>query len=288
MTGLWSARKHGCRNCSQRDAARSTTMSLPIQLISTDFDGTLHADFESPPVPLDLQDLIGDLQRQGAKWVINTGRDLSSLMEGMARARLSVRPDFLVVVERDIYFHEGSQYAPCVEWNDGCRRAHDELFAKVRGDVPRLVDWISKRFSASLYEDAFSPFCLIAQSNADADAVQIYLDEYCAGIPELTVVRNDIYARFSHANYNKGSALGEIARQLGLAREHIFAAGDHLNDISMLSGEHAGCVTAPDNAVPAVKELVRSINGYVSHQPWGHGVARGLEHFLGRNAGNKV
>ncbi len=52
-------------------------MPLPIQLISTDFDGTLHAEFEDPPVPRDLQELIGELQRQGAKWAINTGRDLS-------------------------------------------------------------------------------------------------------------------------------------------------------------------------------------------------------------------
>src|SRR5690349_13545159 len=135
-------------------------MPLPIQLISTDFDGTLHADFENPPVPLDLQNLIGDLQQQGAKWVINTGRDLSSVMEGMARARLTVKPDFLVVVERDIYFHEGAQYEACAHWNEGCRSAHAELFEHVRSDVPRLVDWVSKRYRAALYEDAFSPFCL--------------------------------------------------------------------------------------------------------------------------------
>jgi hypothetical protein len=48
----------------------------------------------------------------------------------------------------------------------------------------------------------------------------------------------------------------------------------------MLSGTPARCVVAPDNAVPAVKELVRSQNGYISHQPWGHGVARGLEFYL--------
>ena len=74
------------------------SMSLPIQLISTDFDGTLHAEFETPPVPHDLQELIASLQAQGAKWVINTGRDLSSVMEGVARARLNVRPDFLVEI----------------------------------------------------------------------------------------------------------------------------------------------------------------------------------------------
>jgi HAD superfamily hydrolase (TIGR01484 family) len=257
-------------------------MPLPIQLISTDFDGTLHADSETPPVPHDLQALIAELQQQGAKWVINTGRDLSSLMEGMARARLTVRPDFLVVVERDIYFHEGVQYEACSSWNSGCKQAHEILFKRVRRDVPSLTAWISKRFRAALYEDDFSPFCLIAESNADADAIQLFLEEYCATVPELTVVRNDVYARFSHANYNKGTALAEIARQLGVDRENVFAAGDHLNDLPMLSGQYARCVAAPDNAVSAVKELVRSQNGYISHQPWGHGVARGLEYYLGR------
>ena len=255
-------------------------MPLPIQLISTDFDGTLHADFEVPPVPLDLQKLIGDLQQQGAKWVINTGRDLSSVMEGMARARLSIKPDYLVVVERDIYFHEDSQYEACAEWNTGCKAAHEELFERVRSDVPRLTDWVSKRFRATLYADDFSPLCLIAENNGDADAIHEYLDEYCLSVAQLTVVRNDVYARFSHAKYNKGTALAEIARQLGIARENIFAAGDHLNDLPMLSGEFAMHVAAPDNAVPTVKEMVRGQKGYVSHQPWGHGVARALEHFL--------
>ena len=231
-------------------------------------------------MPLDLQALLGDLQRRGARWVINTGRDLSSVMEGIARARLSVKPDYLVTVEREIFVHVDSHYEPCAAWNDGCKRAHADLFARVRPDVPRLVSWISQRFNASLYEDDFSPFCLIAESVRDADDIQKFLEDYSAAMPGLVVVRNDVYARFSHRAYNKGTALAEIARQLGVGRECVFAAGDHLNDLPMLDGQFAACVAAPDNAVPAVKELVRRQQGYVSHQPWGHGVARALEFFL--------
>ena len=255
-------------------------MAQPIKLISTDFDGTLHADGETPPVPHDLQLLIGKLQAEGARWVINTGRDLSSLMEGVARARLTVQPDYLVVVEREVYVRSGSRYEPCLSWNEGCRRSHERLFDRIRGDMPRLVDWVSRRFKATLYEDDFSPFCLIAKDNSDCDAIMDYLEEYGGTVPGLSVVRNDIYARFSHADYNKGTALGEIARQLGVGREETFAAGDHLNDLPMLSGEFARWVAAPDNAVESVKALVRAQSGYVSHQPWGHGVARALEHFL--------
>jgi len=257
-------------------------MTLPIQLISTDFDGTLHADYENPAVPLDLQALLGDLQRRGARWVINTGRDLSSVMEGIARARLSVKPDYLVTVERDIYVHVDSHYEPSAAWNDGCKRAHTDLFSRVRPDVPRLVNWISQRFDASLYEDDFSPFCLIAQSVKDADDIQKFLEDYSGGVPGLVVVRNDVYARFSHEAYNKGTALAEIARQLGVGRERVFAVGDHFNDLPMLDGQHAAYVAAPDNAMPEVKEIVRCQNGYVSHQPWGHGVARALEFYLER------
>jgi hydroxymethylpyrimidine pyrophosphatase-like HAD family hydrolase len=256
-------------------------MPPKIRLISTDFDGTLHAEVEDPPVPRDLQALLGDLQKAGAHWVINTGRDLSSVMEGMARARLTVHPDFLVTVEREVYYREGSHYHPLAEWNRGCAEAHAELFARVRPDVPGLEAWVSARFRATLYEDPFSPFCLIAGSVADADAINAHLETYCAGVPGLTVVRNDIYARFSHERFNKGTALAEIARRLEVPREAVLAAGDHYNDLPMLSGGPAACVVAPDNAIPVVKETVRRQQGYVSHQPWGHGVARGLEHFLG-------
>jgi HAD superfamily hydrolase (TIGR01484 family) len=257
-------------------------MTLPIQLISTDFDGTLHAESESPAVPEDLQLLIGDLQRSGAKWIINTGRDLSSLMEGIARARLSIRPDYVVVVEREIYFHADSKYVSLEKWNRSCKLKHEALFARVRPDVSRLYEWVNARFAATVYEDPYSPFCLVAENNQDADLIQAFLEVYCAEVPDLTVVRNDVYARFSHAAFNKGTALGEIARQLGIHRDAVFAAGDHLNDLPMLTGDFARCVVAPDNAIEKVKEVVRRQNGYVSHQPWGHGVARGLEYYLAK------
>src|SRR5689334_3509798 len=95
--------------------------ALRIKLISTDFDGTLHADHEDPPVPHDLQELIGSLQVRGAKWVINTGRDLGSLMETLGRARLRIKPDYVVVVEREIYCHHDARYTDLPEWNDQCR-----------------------------------------------------------------------------------------------------------------------------------------------------------------------
>ncbi len=263
-------------HCMQFDPG----MNLPIKLISTDFDGTLFAEFENPPIAPCLQALIGDLQKRGAKWVINTGRDMSSLMEAVARVHISVKPDYLVLVEREIHCHCEAQYVGLDEWNLECHRAHEELFLRVRRDLPRLVSWVNSRFDATVYEDAYSPFCLLAGNNGDADAIHAYMEDYCREVPGLQVVRNDVYARFAHVRYNKGTALAEIARRLGVTPEETFAAGDHLNDLPMLLLEHARYLAAPANAVDSVKQAVRSQNGFVSALPQGHGVAEGLQFHL--------
>jgi hydroxymethylpyrimidine pyrophosphatase-like HAD family hydrolase len=205
---------------------------------------------------------------------------MSGLMEALARSRVSIKPDYLVLVEREIHAHQDSQYVGWHDWNDACHRDHAELFLRVRADLARLVSWVSSRFDATVYEDAYSPFCLLAGNNADADAIHEYMEDYCREVPNLKVVRNDVYARFCHAKYDKGTALGEISRRLDMPPASIFAAGDHLNDIPMLVRERARFLVAPLNAVKAVKEAVRDQNGFVSDLPHGHGVAQGLEYFL--------
>ncbi len=274
----------GHRWVSRRQPCAPNTMSLPIKLISTDFDGTLFAEFENPPIPESVQTLIGDLQARGAKWVINTGRDMSGLMETLARSGIPVEPDYLVLVEREIYCHDGSQYLSLEEWNTACTQAHAELFARVRADLPRIVAWISTRFHARLYEDTYSPFCMIAGNSGDANVIHDYLAEYCRGIPHLTLVRNDVYARFSHEAFNKGTALAELTRRLGLSPEEVFAAGDQLNDLPMLSRRYARWLAAPSNAVEPVKQAVREQDGHVSALSHGDGVADGLQACLARAA----
>lgn len=256
-----------------------------IKLISTDFDGTLFAEFERPPIPRQLLQLIADLQAGGAKWVINTGREMSSLMETLARAGISIEPDYLVLVEREIHLHHNSQYVGLEEWNQACQRTHANLFKLVQPRLPAAIAWINDHFHASIYEDAYSPLCLIARDNYQMDGIHEYLDKFCRDVPNLTVVRNDVYARFSHQAFNKGSALGEISRRLGLKQGEVFAVGDHLNDLPMLSQQYAAFLAAPANAVPVVKEAVRAGGGYLSSRPHGHGVADAIKYYLAEARG---
>jgi len=255
-------------------------MELPIKLISTDFDGTIFSEFETPPIPECLVELIGQLQAAGARWVINTGRDMSSLMEALGRSRLPIQPDYLVLVERAIYERQGGRYVDVAHWNDACAADHGELFTRVSQDVPALGGWVNARFKATVYEDPHSPLCVIAANNGDMDEIHVRLEEYCQTLPDLTVVRNDVYARFSHRAYNKGTALAEITRLLGLNRKQVFAVGDHLNDLPMLSTEYAASIATLGNAVPEVLTLVRQQGGFVSGLSRGEGVYDALHHFL--------
>ncbi|MCC7376702.1 MAG: HAD-IIB family hydrolase [Verrucomicrobiales bacterium] len=253
---------------------------MALKLISTDFDGTIFSEFENPPIAKSLQNHLQELRRRGGLWVINTGRDLSSLLETLGRAQISVHPDALVLVEREIYVRHEAHYVPLTDWNTACTRDHKELFARVTPDLEALVGRLEARNRATFYEDAFSPLCVIGETLAEANAIHAELEEYARTVPRLTVVRNDVYIRFAHAGYNKGLALAEIARRLKIQAADILVAGDHHNDLPMLDTALARWLVAPANAIPEVKDRVRALGGYVSSRTHGEGVAQGIEYVL--------
>lgn len=255
-------------------------MDLPFKIICTDFDGTLHTPGSTPAVPYELQEMIGELQKLGTRWIVNTGRDLPGLQAIMEESGMAIRPDYMVVVEREIHALKDRKYVPWMEWNVRCHREQQQLFDRIQERLPELVNWIHNHYQAYVYQDDYSPFCLAAATNEDTDAILKHLAEYFQNEPELTVVRNDVYARFSHVAYNKGTALEAIRCQLGLKTDDVFVAGDHYNDLAMLSREYARWLVAPANAIEEVKSAVSSQEGYVSEQSCGYGVADGLRHFL--------
>jgi hydroxymethylpyrimidine pyrophosphatase-like HAD family hydrolase len=252
-------------------------MKSAIQVICTDFDGTVFSEFEHQPIPPRLVQLIAQAQSEGAKWVINTGRDMSSLMEALGRSRIPIHPDYLVLVEREIYEHSGLAYRGLHRWNDACQDEHNHLFREVRPEVSALGAWISRHHRATIYEDAFSPFCVIAESGEAADHIHEFLEDFATQIPCLSVVRNDIYMRFAHNSYNKGTALTEICEIEGVSPEDTFVAGDHFNDLPMLQRKRAAWLAAPVNAIPAVQDTVREQGGFLSRFTAGDGVADAIE-----------
>jgi hydroxymethylpyrimidine pyrophosphatase-like HAD family hydrolase len=263
-----------------------TPNNLPGRLlVCTDFDGTIHNDLESPAIAGSFQEIIADLQRQGAHWVINTGRERCDLLREMDRAQLRVTPDYLVVVEREIYLWDGSQYVSHHPWNDRCTHTHARLFERMRSAVSEWAEWVNRRFVAQVYEDTWSPFCLVAANVHDAALIVRQMEDWCRPWPELNVVSNHVYARLSHVEYHKGSALREVASLCNAGPATTFVAGDHLNDLPMLRREHARWLMAPSNAIPQVKQAVMDAGGWIEDGVAGQAVAAGLRRCFLREGG---
>jgi len=248
-----------------------------LKLISTDFDGTIHEDFADAPIPVALERRLGELQASGVIWVINTGREMASLMESLARSHVQIRPDYLILVEREIFRNDRGHYVPVEPWNTRCNQDHARLFADLAVELPDLLEGLQSRYDATFYNDPWSPLCAIARTNPQMDAIEAELSAFAGGWPEMAVVRNDVYVRFSHIGYSKGTALAEMQRILGISPEHTLAAGDHLNDLSMLVPPVARYLVAPANAVPAVKQQIQTHGGWNMEQRTGMAVLAALD-----------
>jgi len=120
---------------------------------------------------------------------------------------------------------------------------------------------------------------IIADSNEALNEIQLKVEEMCSDAGDLDFVRNDVYARFASKSYNKGSALEEVSKTLGVPAGAIFAAGDHWNDLPMLDLRYAGNIACPANAIPAVKKRVKSQEGYQSDEYEGNGTVEAIIHF---------
>lgn len=252
-----------------------------IRLISTDFDGTIYDGSSSDPVDRNLVKHLDEVRAGGAVWVINTGRLCPDVLLILSSLGLETRPDFIVSVERNIHRRTGSSYEEHEPWNRACRDDHRTLFEAALPGVKLIRQRIEAELDAVLYQDEWSPLSIIAKSPEDADLIHRWTLEECERVADLRIVRNTQYFRFGHAGYSKGTALGEIARVLGLKPEEIFAAGDHYNDLPMLDGTYARHVAAPSNAIAEVKTAVRRAGGHVSRHPCGRGVLDALRRLQG-------
>jgi HAD superfamily hydrolase (TIGR01484 family) len=252
-----------------------------IRLLSTDFDGTLVAHGSDPVLDRGCMECIEALQAEGVIWAINTGRSVDLLESGLVDFGFPIHPDFILTSERDIFraVQNGGRWEPFGDWNDRVAREHAELFHSARGVLAEVVDFVNHRTKARLLYHSAGLEGLVAENEEELDRVTAFIDRAREKQPKFHYQRNTVYLRFCHADYHKGAALAELARLLEIPAENIFAAGDHYNDISMLDGKFAHFPACPANAIPEVKDAVRSAGGYVAEKNYGAGVHEALVNF---------
>src|SRR4029077_14428636 len=99
---------------------------------------------------------------------------------------------------------------------------------------------------------------LAAENEGEVEHIAPFIDQAPTWGPTFDYQRNGIYLRFCHTDYHKGAALAELARLIELARDNIFAAGDHHNDISIFNRKVVAMTSCPANAIPEVQNAVRN------------------------------
>jgi hypothetical protein len=255
-------------------------MPSKIQLISTDFDGTLVSHASDPVFDRDCMELIRELQRGGTIWAINTGRSVDLLEEGLEDFAFPMQPDFILTSERDVFRPAEGGWEPFGDWNARCAQAHAELYESASSVLAEVIDFVSRKTKARVIYEADGPAGLIASNEEEMDRLAEFIDRAKAGEPKFHYQRNTVYLRFCHADYHKGAALEELSRLTNIPRDAIFAAGDHHNDVSMLDGRYAALPACPANAIAEVKEAVRRAGGCVAEKECGAGVHEALRHFL--------
>jgi len=252
-----------------------------LQLLSTDFDGTIINHDAKPSVAPEMIAALHDLRAAGVLWAVNTGRTLSHIEDALNREfAFPIQPDFVLVEERDIYHREDDEpWKPFGDWNERGVRDHDELFRLAGPLLTEVLAFLERLPGAQTLFEKGRFIGAVTATGEDMDRLCQFLDTLRARLPIFSYQRNTIYIRFCHEAYSKGTALGELARMLDIPREAIFAVGDHHNDIAMLDGSFARWVACPSNSCEEVKLTVRTAGGYLAKGAASEGVVEALRHF---------
>jgi Cof subfamily protein (haloacid dehalogenase superfamily) len=258
---------------SAREQHREADWAL-MKLFATDLDGTL-LDPQDGIHPNDLA-AIARARERGVIVTLATGRLTSrthpiasaigldaplvcadggvlacSATQRLLRRRALARP--LVEVALDVF--EAASLARFVFTHEAihsCRRGEAHR-AYVRGWSHAITAHADIRAVPLWREDADA--AIMVAGIGDAAAVERARDALSGHHSQLELFSfaiGDVHAlRLMAKGASKGAALLELARELGVAREHIAVAGDWYNDISMF--EAAGHAFAMPHAPPQVK-----------------------------------
>ena len=249
-----------------------------IRLLSTDFDGTLADNLHPRSCVPTLDYELAEAVREGALWAVNTGRSLESALEGLRGLGAPVSPDYILTSERHIHKPDGmGGWHDYGDWNEICSEHHDLLFKESGIFFDRITTLVDSHEGVAFQQNSTGvPEGLVASSEEELDQLIAELESLPGRPPDFHYQRSNIYLRFCHRSYDKGSALAELSRLIDMPTSEILAVGDHQNDLPMLFGEVAAMVACPSNAHPSVKEAVLRAGGHVSELPAGEGTAEAI------------
>jgi len=233
-----------------------------VRLLSLDFDGTLVGPWRGEEVRVcpELLACLEGLREKGVLIAWNTGRTLALVDQGLQIFPL--RPDFALTTERDLFRWDDERWEELGDWNQKCRIVHDAMYRDAEHLLETIASFVTNKTGARLYLEDDRLQGVVARSNDEMDRIAEFLQTRRHEVPAFSYQRNNIYLRFCHHAYDKGTVLGELQRILRIAPSETFAAGDNYNDLPMLSPKRADWLACPANSVAEVKAAVDSHGGF--------------------------
>lgn len=247
-------------------------------LLASDFDNTLlntetarRSGFEVPEVSRENQEALRYFMDRGGRFAIATGRALAAFEKFADQVPMNA-PGILCNGAA-LYDFDRREYLDVILLDEDIRqrgKAVMDAFPSVAVEAyplenvihavrPNLytrqhehVTHVAIQEDASLLE---TPYPLTKLMFEDDHQVLAQIQAHLAQQPwcreyEIFFSDRTLLEMTAHGA-SKGGMVCRLAQRLGIAREHVYCAGDEANDLSMLTIAAEGF--APENCVPAVR-----------------------------------
>ena len=227
-----------------------------------------------------MRDRLLAMRLQGAAFVINSGRTVNELLQGINGYGVFIVPDYIIAQETELYRPNGlGQWVDLGNWNRRGRKIHAEFLRT----HTRFFEWLNgelkKKTNAELVQDS-GQIGVVSSTEEEMAAICEAIRPFHSQFPEMGFHRNGVYMRFTHVGRNKGTSLAELARILEVPLPRIFAGGDNFNDLAMLHPAYAGAFACPSNAVPEIRLHVETMGGFAADYPASEGMLQALDHYF--------
>ena len=255
---------------------------MTIKLVATDMDGTFldgNGRFDMNR----LKSLLVSYKEKGIYFEVASGRGFLSLEKLFA----DVRDDIIFIAEngslveyqgqdlyeatmsREFYLStfEKLKTSPYVDINKllltGKKGAYvldtvDETYLKVSQHYNENIQKV-----ASLEDIADDIFKFTTNFTEETlEAGEAWVNEHVPGVKAMTTGFESIDIVLDYVD--KGVAIVELAKKLGITMDQVMAFGDNLNDLHMM--QVVGHPIAPENARPEILELAETVIGHHKDQ----------------------
>ena len=253
-----------------------------IKLVATDMDGTF-LDGEGRFDMGRLKNLLVSYKEKGIYFAVASGRGILSLKKLFA----DVRDEVIFIAENGSYveFHGENMYEATMSRDfylgtfEALKKSpyFDErkmlLTGKKACYVLDTVDETYLMFSrhyneniqkvASLEDITDEIFKFTTNFTEETiEAGEAWVNENVPGVKAMTTGFESIDIVLDYVD--KGVAIVELAKKLGLTMDQVMAFGDNLNDFEML--DFAGNAVATENARQEIKDISNEIIGHCDEE----------------------